>query len=632
MNARIIRMKKEARALFWPWCVVVTAAVLPVVLPAASHHIPEAISFLGFIAGIPLLAVLALGNEFQYRTLSLWLSQPCGRMQLWAEKLIVSFAAAVLAFVAYALGSLSFIWTQRDFKLAVAAIVWVIVTVASATFWTLAARSTLGGLALSTLVFEFAVFVLFGPDMEQALSSASNVAAISALGICYAGLMLWLGARKLARFQVTGGGSGDDLLMTGPAVLPGVLAGWFRCRPSGAFLNLIRKEFRLLRPLWLIALLVVVYLACLAMFRRLPDLDEQTRTRAPITLSRVAQFLPVVLFPYLMAILAGALSLGEERTSGTQAWHMTLPVSARRQWLIKLGMALLAGLVCAVLLPLLVVIAVGSIFGSPFMFVHFPSLQAWLFLIPVLTLASFWCACVANGTVRAALWVFPVTIVIYFAGTSGLWLGQELARTTGTLKDLVVSWFHLSPLSFPIELSSPTVIKRGISWPGPWRDLFLAFVPAILFGAIQSYRLFRKQPPDSALWMLRCLLPLATVSLVWCLSLSAGFASSRWEPFVETREAIDKLQPGTAKLELAGEDLAKGAELTGLTRRWLRGSRIIVAPDKAHSSGYLATIHLPSGLECRLAFGQKPGVSFPPALQNIRSTFWERPYCVSNGP
>src|SRR5438093_4796117 len=114
MSAKVIRLKKEVRALLWPWCVVVTAAVLPVILPhnfgldATRSNLAEGISFLGFVIGIPLLAVLALGNEFQYRTLSLWLSQPCGRMQLWGEKLIVSSAAVALATVAYALGSLSF--------------------------------------------------------------------------------------------------------------------------------------------------------------------------------------------------------------------------------------------------------------------------------------------------------------------------------------------------------------------------------------------------------------------------------------------------------------------------------------------------------------------------------------------
>ena len=103
---------------------------------------------------------------------------------------------------------------------------------------------------------------------------------------------------------------------------------------------------------------------------------------------------------------------------------MTLPVSARRQWLIKLLTAMFTGLVCAVLLPVLVMVVLGLIFGSPFMFVDeamaglmifggsifgLPvmmlghALPGLLLTVLVLTFASFWCACAVNGTVRAAL-------------------------------------------------------------------------------------------------------------------------------------------------------------------------------------------------------------------------------------
>ena len=32
MNASTVRLKKEARALFWPWCAVTVAGALPVIL------------------------------------------------------------------------------------------------------------------------------------------------------------------------------------------------------------------------------------------------------------------------------------------------------------------------------------------------------------------------------------------------------------------------------------------------------------------------------------------------------------------------------------------------------------------------------------------------------------------------
>jgi hypothetical protein len=109
--------------------------------------------------------------------------------------------------------------------------------------------------------------------------------------------------------------------------------------------------------------------------------------------------------------------------------------------------------------------------------------------------------------------------------------------------------------------------------------------------------------------MLRCLLPLVAVTLLSSFSASAGFLSSRWEPFDETHHALDKLHAGTAKMELTGEDLAKSSALTPPTQRWLKGSTITVAPAHSPLSAYLATIHLASGLECRLTVTHSGGTA-----------------------
>ncbi len=154
-----------------------------------------------------------------------------------------------------------------------AAVAYVIITMASATFWTLAARSAVGGFLIIGFIW-WALYMFIG-NIEtgklEALPLASATAtAIFAFAICFALLMLWLGSRKFARLQVTGGTSGEDLMVAGPSVMPEALADWFRPRPSGALLNLMRKELRLLRPVWVIELMVVVYLTCLAIFRLCP--------------------------------------------------------------------------------------------------------------------------------------------------------------------------------------------------------------------------------------------------------------------------------------------------------------------------------------------------------------------------
>src|SRR5688572_9965214 len=109
MNSRTTRMMKEARALFWPWCAVTFVGVLPLVLQE-SHSgvhgilyvtVREMIGRTGFFGGILLLATLSLGNEFQHRTLSLLLSQPIDRMQIWGEKLSVTIVAVLSAALAF---------------------------------------------------------------------------------------------------------------------------------------------------------------------------------------------------------------------------------------------------------------------------------------------------------------------------------------------------------------------------------------------------------------------------------------------------------------------------------------------------------------------------------------------------
>lgn len=317
MNARMVRIKKEARALFWPWCAVVFAAALSVLLPGPyGEHLIGA----SFFMGIPLLATLSLGNEFHHRTFSLWLSQPATRMQLWAEKTVVMFAAVLSAGLVCGIVVFFFKWPQLDATYKVAAIAYVVMSMASATFWTLYARSTVGGFILIGLVLwlvdafagEVSNLPRPGEEFRTIHSPMVGIFSITLFGLLVAGLMLWLGARKVARFQATGGTSGEDLLMAGPSVMPQFLAEWLRCRPSSALLNLIRKEFRLLRPLWVIELLTLLYLACLAIFRLLPV----PPLAFPDTVGQWVLLGPFEMLTIGMAGLAGILSLGRKKGPG----------------------------------------------------------------------------------------------------------------------------------------------------------------------------------------------------------------------------------------------------------------------------------------------------------------------------
>ena len=83
MSSRKARILKEARALFWPWCAISSAGLLRFFPhPSGEIRLLWQISQLAFWVGVPLLATLSLGNELQYRTLPVLLSQPVDRREI----------------------------------------------------------------------------------------------------------------------------------------------------------------------------------------------------------------------------------------------------------------------------------------------------------------------------------------------------------------------------------------------------------------------------------------------------------------------------------------------------------------------------------------------------------------------
>jgi hypothetical protein len=410
---------------------------------------------------------------------------------------------------------------------------------------------------------------------------------MSAIFLVYAGLMLWLGWRKLASFQAIGEMAGDDLLTAGPDLLPGAWLGWLRCRPNETVLNLFRKEFRLLRPVWLISLLVAVGWACLPLLELVH----------PRGLTRDFESAVVVILgvigALMVALLAGSLSLGEERTSGTHLWHLTLPVSARRQWFIKLGMTLFAGFVGAGLVPLLIA---GRLLGSPDMLADVHVGRDLLVGAVILTFAAFWCACAVKGTVPAVLWTPPVMITLYFALELGKWAGPALTNLFFSRFDPfanlkfagTVSRFSSNAFFKLIEAASNNMTDSA---QAAFVLTTTILVPTLLCAVIQSYRLFRAQLQDRALTVVRSLLPLAVIAFLSSLSSLAFYAfvgqaqNPKLTAFFETIQAIQKFQSGAAKLDAAQplqltvEDLANASPLSKSTRRFLGNSHITLALD-----------------------------------------------------
>src|SRR5262249_27589317 len=232
MSARRTRIIKEARAIFWPWCAVMLAEGVTWLSyrPGVEAGLLWPEISLTFWIGVPILATLPLGAEFQHRTLPVLLSQPIDRMKLWSEKGNVMSGVVLATFLVHWLGQRA-VFSRELHLYSNFTGLWVITTVCSATFWTLVARSTMGGVILNVVQGLGMMISLNLTGWAFELQPAATVTrtALVAAALAYAIVMVWLGRRKLARFQVTGAFQSDDLLMIGANVTRGGVAGLLRC-------------------------------------------------------------------------------------------------------------------------------------------------------------------------------------------------------------------------------------------------------------------------------------------------------------------------------------------------------------------------------------------------------------------
>jgi hypothetical protein len=629
MNTRVIM--KEARPLFWPWCAVMLTGLVSLIRPL---HSINWIGPFGIVLGIPLLATLPLGNEFQNRTLSLLMSQPIGRTKIWAEKLFVSFLAVASAALVYSFSPhMTETLPYSGQRLAAAAII--LALVASATFWTLLARSTMGGIALSVgalLAIAVSLSLITGiGEIDSLLSAHLTLLSVSVL-LCYAALMLWLGERAFARYQVTGNMAGDDLLTAGPDIMPAEFSDWFRARPTGATLNLIRKELRLLRPIWLITFLAAAGWTC---FTGIEMLRGQ---RAASNLAFAVALFVGISCAVIVATLAGCLSLGEEKTSGTYAWHRTLPVSPLRQWLVKLFVAFSASLICAGLIPLLLMGVGRHFFPQNFPVEDSEIQMSWVLLTLFLTSLSFWCACAVDGTVSSVLWIAPLLIVFIGVPEIGNWVVFRL-------EGLLLKFDLFANLRFTLAFSHLSAhlgmdIGRLGNLYVTYFELALVWIPAFILALAQSYRLFCSPIRNTALSVLRKLSPLILLAFLSSLVVSGlprlsndASASVRFSVY-SIDSTIQKNLSDPAKresaqpLQLTVDDPRSATRFRWLAPRWLSNVSITVTPDKMHPTtccattlfrramwNYTAVVHVANG--AILTFSSEPTKERPTGLPEL---------------
>ena len=626
MTPRSIQLYKEVRQLLLPWACLVVGGLLSLLHIPHNGYLWSPIDLLSWILpfgclAIPLLAALPLGNEFQHQTIALLLAQPVDRGEIWLQKTMVTLAAVLPVAVLYLFGFGRNQEFDMDFWMAA---VWIVAATAGSAAGTLLARSAIGGLALSSAFFGV-LFVIWSRLAEShrhqgALSNAFLwVTGIVVVG--YAVGIILLGRRMFLGFQIAEGPQGEIGLATATRFVPQFVIDWLRCRPRGAILNLIRKEVRLLRVVWLLSLLSLVTWVCLVAlhFGKANDFPVES---PPVALA--------TLLSLLIALLAGALPLGEEKTQGTHAWQLTLPVSSWKQWSVKLSVALCTSLFTAIGVPLSVLMVSGWLAGAPLSYLGNAPLLAWVLEVLIVTLVAFWCSCVVKGTVRAALWCFPALFALGLAWALSHWLCIIAIDYAKFFVDFLLA--KIDPFRAN-RLVASVLRSSGSQVP------ILTFLvgPLLAVGLIQSHRLFRGQLEDRKFHVIKSVLaPLTTLILCGFLttavfSLALTLRQEQVDIVGEAHVAIEALEasasgPTASNVQkFTFDDLAKGGPLSVQTRHWLSNSTIVVrreadgsrpppllwpyeyafltpaAPGKNLVS-YSATIRTSRGSQCNLRF------------------------------
>lgn len=428
------QLAKEFRALLLPWTIAASAGLMtPLLGLLGGLHVIETGEFLNFLSAFvgftflgSLLAIAAssFGGEFQHRTLPLLLSQPTSRMLLWKNKLLVSFSAIVAVILLQAAACLLLFkihYLPADFgsawEHALLACAFLIPTLGSVGYWTLLSRSTLSGMVFTAFGQFLAVGILAAIADRLGIPAKSQWSILVGAGVAYGCVFFWLSWRRFSRLQASQL-LPDGLTGSKSLTVRGWRLDWLRARPDAGLLNLIRKEIQLQKPIVMIA----------AVFSALWLLTYLLLALRPsyLNLLEIVYALTIGFYIPLIALLAGCVSLGEEKTLGLTAWYLTLPISIRQQWTVKLAVGCATWLLLGLALPFClshVGFAIGLRTLNELDFGNW--LGFALFGTGIFAL-SFWAMTLFDNAVRAVVASLAILIAICCSALLAFWTGVGL--------------------------------------------------------------------------------------------------------------------------------------------------------------------------------------------------------------
>jgi hypothetical protein len=468
----------------------------------------------------------------------------------------------------------------------------VVTAICSVGYHTLAARSIIVGIASAaatpwTIALGVHLFIYYVLRQHIELGEKATVALVLSACAAYSGFSLWLGHRQFVRLEL------KDSPVSRSAQVPEVLVPTrltelFRARPTTPVWNLICKEICLQKPIFLVsAIFTAAWLSMLLLMVLMPAWqDDLVGVLHGLTGAQVV----------LMVILTGCVALGDDKALGTTAWHLTLPISIRRQWTAKLLVSAATLVGTALLLP--VILAALTLFKARVGLLDLRPGDLLGMSIPCLAVfvVSFWSASMVTNTVRAALMTMFTLVLLGFTTGTANWLATQ----GGGLQTPLLTWFVA-------ETQRP---------PGPFSGAAVFFVTVALgLGAAfltltQSLQVFRhlNLKPSMVVWKMVTIFVAVFAIAFWRVDFGVSVSRNYHSLVQAVLVVLQKCPLDEAQLwpnppvRLTLADLQKHGRFSPVVERWLRNSTIevrrtqVTTKSRITPRGYLAEVHLPSGV------------------------------------
>jgi hypothetical protein len=448
MNARLI---KETRALLPMFVCTLPLIVLPTLIWPA-----EAFGYLALGVACVVMAGSTFGTEFQHRTISLLLSQPIPRSVIWREKMII-LGAGMVTSLAVLMICLVVAPSGNGHKDWVMLALIPLCAFCGTPFWTLELRQGIGGMAIA-VGFPCAIMAACALVNDQLgiNNEAVLVTAFIAFLLIYCPVVGWLGYAKFKQLEAVEMPSRELSLPGGlEAILVAPLTR-VSSRFGGPVATLLKKEFRLQQISFLLAgVFVLIALGGFCL----------TKSHREVAAGIVGGDL--FLYALILPLIAGAISVAEERGWGLAEWQLTLPPSTRTQWSAKMAVTLTTSLVLGLLLPAVVFMLADPLFNQPGARTSFPpafAILCWVLGQLVMTSVAVYTASFAKNTLQAIL----AALVILAAGGGLVWFAiysahyVALAPVQWMGQPRVDEWLILPLLS--IALISVLCLFQWFAW------------------------------------------------------------------------------------------------------------------------------------------------------------------------